>query len=526
MQTAHILTAGALAPTLKAFSGFGKYFVRFAFQKVSAFFGVLCVLALLGALLGAIYFTWFDFQWTVFLAGVLFASVLAMAAGASRAEWRIARRNLQLAMLRRKLVQESALRLRAEKELSAYREAARYLDEEMPAMVAYVDAERHVLYHNRAFRDWIDKPASRINQKHLRDVVGRNDYGEIQDAVSEAISGQMVRFERTQKRPDGSLFRLANHYVPQHAEDGTVPGFYAVMFDITSRLDLTPDALAEHHEKAEQAVYAEKVVHQLADWENIAGRLKSAFENDEFRLYCQAIVPLSSQAAAIPMYEILVRLQEEEESLLPPGAFLPIVEEHGLLTDLDRLVVRHLLEWISRDQARQGCLYSVNISGATLSDPDFPGFVVEALRERRLPAKIFCAEFTEAEAIARGAGAENLVRRMRQAGCFSALSQFGRSEVSFGLLKSLNVDYVKIDGNIVLNILRDRVALAKLTAITQVARTMGTFTVAELVENPATLARVREIGVDLAQGFGISSPVPLDEAMQERLVPLASIAKR
>jgi EAL domain-containing protein (putative c-di-GMP-specific phosphodiesterase class I) len=276
--------------------------------------------------------------------------------------------------------------------------------------------------------------------------------------------------------------------------------------------------VVEDLQKPAQVAYAESLAHQLTDWENTAARLQSAFENDEFRLYCQPIVPLVTQGTAIPMYEILVRLQEEEESLLPPGAFLPIVEEHGLLTDLDRLVVRHLFEWISRDQIRQGSIYSVNISGDTLSDPDFPGFVVEALRERHLPAKVLCVEFTESEAIARDTGAHNLVRRMRQAGCYSALSQFGRSEVSFALLKSLNVDYVKIDGNIVLNILRNRVALAKLSAITQVTRTMGIVTIAELVENQETLAKLREIGVNYAQGFGISSPVPLDSVMKERQV--------
>jgi EAL domain-containing protein (putative c-di-GMP-specific phosphodiesterase class I) len=135
-------------------------------------------------------------------------------------------------------------------------------------------------------------------------------------------------------------------------------------------------------------------------------------------------------------------------------------------------------------------------------------------------------EFTEADAIAAEAGAGNLVRRMRQAGCSSALSHFGRSEVSFGLLKALNVDYVKIDGSIVLNVLRDRVALAKLTAITQVARTMGTSTIAELVEDQQTVARLRQIGVDLAQGFGVSAPVPLDSAMLERLAPLPAALAR
>jgi PAS domain S-box-containing protein len=486
------------------------------FRKVNPYLGALSVLALLAALLGAIYFTWFDLEWTVFLAGVLFASVLAMVASSTRAEWRIARRNLQIAALRKKLNQESMGRERAEKAHSVSSEAARYIDEEMPVMVAYIDSERHVLYHNRSLREWLRKPANRINQKHLRDVTGRSDYAEIEDQVTEALSGRIVRFERNRRMPDGSLFRLATHYVPQYDEDGKVPGFFAVLFDITSRLDLAPlGPPVENPERSEQAVYADSMAHQLTNWENIAGRLKSAFKNDEFRLYCQAIVPLSKDATALPMYEILVRLQEEEENLLPPGAFLPIVEGHGLLTDLDRLVVRHLLEWVSRDQVRQSGLYSVNISGVTLSDPDFPAFVLEALREHRVPAKVLCLEFTESEAVARDVGVGNLVERIREAGGCAALSQFGRGDVSFALLKALKVDYVKIDGNIVLNMLRDRVALAKVKAITQVTRAMGTLTIAELVENEETAACLREIGVNRAQGFGISVPQPLDSAMSD-----------
>jgi PAS domain S-box-containing protein len=504
-----------------------RHFFRAAFRKVNPSLGASAVLALLAALLGAIYFTWLDLPWTTFLSGVLCASVLGMVASSSRAEWRLARRNLQLAELRKKINQESTLRLHAERALSASREAARYIHEDMPAMVAYVDAERRVLYHNLAFRDWIDKPPNRINQKHLRDVVGRADYAQIEATVSQALSGQIVRSERNKMMSDGSRYRLAVNHVPHHGENGKVLGFFAVLFDITERVDLScATAEIEPQGKAEQKAYSESLANQLGDWDNIAERLKSAFDNDEFRLYCQAIVPLSQRAAAGPMYEILIRLQEEEESLLPPGAFLPIVEAHGLLTDLDRLVVRHLLEWISRDRVRQGGVYSINISGATLGDPDFPDFVLEALRRARLPAKVLCLEFTEAEAIARDAGAGNLVRRMRAAGCASALSHFGRSEVSFGLLKSLNVDYVKIDGNIVLNILRDRVALAKLTAITQVSRTMGTSTIAELVEDQQTVAKLRQVGVDLAQGFGISAPVPLDNAMQEWQTPSSTALTR
>jgi EAL domain-containing protein (putative c-di-GMP-specific phosphodiesterase class I) len=293
-----------------------------------------------------------------------------------------------------------------------------------------------------------------------------------------------------------------------------VLGCYALFTDVTTRGD---SALAEPHGAREQKAYSESLARELTGWSNVSQRLISALRENEFCLYAQAIVPLKPGAVAQSFHEILIRLQEEERNLMPPGAFLPLAEEQGLLPELDRWVVNRLLDWVSGDPARQQALYSVNISGATLSDPGFPLFVREALRSRKLREGLLCVEIAEADAAARETETGNLVRLLKDSGCRSALSQFGRSKVSFALLKPLAVDYLKIDGNIVLAMLRDPVALAKIRAITQVARELAMSTVAELVENEETLTGLRAIGVDYAQGFAIAHPRPIEELATLRL---------
>jgi PAS domain S-box-containing protein len=490
---------------------------RAAFRSVNPYLGAFAVLLLLAALLSAIYFTWFELQWTAFLAGILMAAVLAMVGRASRAEWTIARRNAQLALTRQKSAQDAAARQRLEKELAAAREAARYLDEEFPVMVSYVDAGQQVLYHNRAFRDWMGKPASSINGRQLREVVGQHDYKEIETGVKDALAGRLVRFERTRRTPDGRLFRLGVEYLPRFGKDAAVAGFFAVLTDITSRSDVAAPA------KDSQESYAESMAEQLTGWDNVGDRLEAAFQNNEFRLYAQAIAPLSAAAAdGPPMHEILVRLKEEEENLMPPGAFLPLIERHGMLPDLDRWVTTNVVEWVAHDPARRDLICSVNVSGATMSDPNFAQFVVETLRANRMPGKVLCFEFTESVAAEKEGDVSSFVAAMREAGCRTALSQFGRSEVAFKLLKAFAVDYLKVDGNIVLNMLRDRVALAKLRAITRVAKSMGIATIAELVENSETVTILREVGVDFAQGFGVAIPRPIEELEHAKAAPAVS----
>lgn len=488
---------------------------RSAFMTVSPYLGAIGVIVLLAMLLGTIYFTWLELRWVPFLSGILVASILALVSRASRAEWTIRRRTAQLASTREKLAKEIILRARAEEALALVKTNVHYLDQEMPAMLAYVDAEQRYRYHNRAFRAFIGVRSQNIDGHHLREVLGAATYAEIEDSAKQALSGSTVRFERTQRAAGNTVFRLSTQFLPHFGDGGKVLGFFMVQTDITASKDLLvaipPSTRGEAEESRAQKVHVNAIAEELTDWDDPPGRIRAALDNDEFCLYCQSIVPTASDSAQVPFYEVLIRLKEEEQNLILPGSFLPFAEEHGMLPALDRWVVRHLLNWVSNTPDRQETIYSINISGATISDPDFPEFVREQLRSHSLHGSRICFELAEIDALARQAEVANLIGQLKPDGCLFALSGIGSNPLSVDLLKRMRVDYLKISGDIILNILRDPVDLAKVTAINRVAHTMGIGTIAEFVESEQTLAKLRELQVDLAQGFGISRPRPLDD---------------
>jgi EAL domain-containing protein (putative c-di-GMP-specific phosphodiesterase class I) len=256
-------------------------------------------------------------------------------------------------------------------------------------------------------------------------------------------------------------------------------------------------------------IYAETIAAELTDWSDVANRLLEALERDEFRLYTQRIVPLSFIASRLPFHEMLVRLQEKEAGLMPPGAFLPLAERHGLLPALDRWVLRHVLEWIAGDKARQAGCYSINVSAATIVDPGFPEFLTAELDGRGLQGLLLCFEIAESEAHARMPETSAFVEGVRERGCQTALCGFGKSLSSFGALRHLAVDFLKIDAGIVQGMAANPVDAAKVKAIVRIANDTRRRTIAECVEDEATLAQLHAIGVDYAQGFGVSRPVPL-----------------
>ena len=253
------------------------------------------------------------------------------------------------------------------------------------------------------------------------------------------------------------------------------------------------------------------IADESSDWNDPAARLRAALDNDEFCLYCQSIVPTALTSKALPFYEVLLRLKEEEQNLIQPGSFLPFAEEHGMIPALDRWVVRHLLKWAGNTPTRQRAIYSVNISGLTIGDPDFPGYVREQLRLHPLHGNHLCFEFSEIDALAHQSEAGNLIGKLKPLGCLFAMSGIGSNPLSFDLLQGVPVDYLKISGDIILNILRNPADLAKVRAINRAAHSKGIGTIAEFVESAQTLAKLRELEVDLAQGFGISRPRPLEE---------------
>lgn len=266
---------------------------------------------------------------------------------------------------------------------------------------------------------------------------------------------------------------------------------------------------------AAQDMYMQSLSEHIAGPDDAIQRILSAIEHNEFRLYGQRIASLSAKTAGAGHYEVLIRLLEEEEGMMPPGAFFPLVEKYGLMPHLDRWVVQHVIEWIAVHPALKPSLdhsaFFINIAVASLGDSEFTQFVQDQLRLNKVAAQTLCFEITETELSLLHDDVNLFARKISDCGCKIALSNFGRDGVLFKPLHEIHADFLKIDGSIILDILRDPADLAQVASIARVAKTIDVKTVAELVESDACIAKLREIGVDYAQGFGISKPSPIDD---------------
>jgi diguanylate cyclase (GGDEF)-like protein/PAS domain S-box-containing protein len=239
-------------------------------------------------------------------------------------------------------------------------------------------------------------------------------------------------------------------------------------------------------------------------------RLHDALAEDRFMLRRQPIVPLRSNTTG-ECFEFLLALREHDGRELPPGAFLPAAERYNLMPAIDRWVVRHALEWLTRSPARLAnvSFCTLNLSGTTLGDDEFAAFVQAALRELNVDPRKICFEVTETAAIANLSRAVQLMGRLREHGCSFALDDFGSGMSSFGYLKNLPVDYLKIDGSFVRDVVVDEVDRAMVEAINRVGHVMRLQTIAEHVEGAEHLDAVRRLGVDFAQGFALGVPRPV-----------------
>lgn len=497
---------------------------RDGFKTVRPIVTALAVIASASVLVAAIYFTWLELQWIAFLGGVLVTAILAEATRVSRLEWLAALRKARLTVTREKLEHETNLRKSAEANIAANKSKLQLIDEAIPTMIALIDAEGHCQYHNRALMEWLHLRPEHIQGQHIRKVLGSKVYQESATAIRQSLDGQAVHYERLQHMPDGTVYKLRVEHLPQFTDDGKVTGFYMLMDDITSPEDLhvsesdTPSAPTGTHPPASgststQDSYVDAFSEQVAGKTDV-GQIRAAIENGAFQLYCQLISPLKEDAGKAEHYEILVRLLEEEEGMMPPGAFFPLAEKYGLMPHLDRWVVQHVAQWASHQHDHEDgkeSMFFINVSGATLTDPGFPEFLQLTLLEHGVSGSRFCFEITDSELAAKSSFVAEFARQVREQGCRIAISCFGRDRISFDLIRGFRIDFLKIDGNIIFNILRDPVSLAKLTAINNTAKKIGVGTIAELVEDEETIAKLKETGIDYAQGFGISRPRPLAE---------------
>lgn len=256
-----------------------------------------------------------------------------------------------------------------------------------------------------------------------------------------------------------------------------------------------------------EAEFLKAMDRQLVGWDEPASRLRQAIEFDHFRLYVQPIVALQPPGG-VALAEALVRLREEETRMLPPGDFLPAFEHYGMMAELDRWVVRNVV----RSLAQGGRLarLSVNVSAQALAEAGFAPFVAMQLRMAGLAPQALVFELDESSVLEQRAAAGRFAADLKRIGCQLLIDGFGRRSASFEPLTALLPDYVKVDGTIVRQILKPGKALAKLGAIARVGQVTGVGVIAECVEEPEILARLTELGVGFAQGFGVREPQPIE----------------
>ncbi|MEI8093275.1 MAG: EAL domain-containing protein [Spirochaetales bacterium] len=240
-------------------------------------------------------------------------------------------------------------------------------------------------------------------------------------------------------------------------------------------------------------------------------RLQHSLENDRFVLYHQPIRPLSPTSGLRPKTEVLLRLRGEDGRIIPPSEFIPAAERYNLMPQIDRWVVSHAMAQWERFQATQTDkpLMCLNLSGESIADPNLVSFIKNELKKNHLDPADFCFEITETAAIATLSQAVELITDLKAIGCRFALDDFGSGFSSFGYLRSLPVDDLKIDGAFVKTVDTDEVNYAFVEGIQKISRVMGLHTIGEFAASQAILDTLIAIGVDYGQGYALAKPEPM-----------------
>ncbi|MET0051925.1 MAG: EAL domain-containing protein [Candidatus Thiodiazotropha sp.] len=241
-------------------------------------------------------------------------------------------------------------------------------------------------------------------------------------------------------------------------------------------------------------------------------KITQAMKQDRLELYCQAIVPTPGGAEPIEWYEILLRLRDVQGHLVPPGAFIPAAERYNLMPAVDHWVITHAFETLQHmGDCEETCRYriSINLSGASLNQEDTAAFILRQTEVFQIDPDQVCFEITETAAISNLAKAYRLMHDLKERGFRFALDDFGTGVSSFNYLKNLPVDYLKIDGSFVRDMLNDSVDDAMVEMINQIGHVMGIRTIAEYVENGEIMNALSLKGIDFAQGFHLHHPAPM-----------------
>jgi len=246
----------------------------------------------------------------------------------------------------------------------------------------------------------------------------------------------------------------------------------------------------------------------ILDW---VGRINVLFDKNLIQLRCQKIKPLHATVNSLPHYEVLLDVKDEEGNKVPLEEFIVAAERYNRIIDIDTWVVDYVLNWMDerRDKLDRITAMAINLSGSSLGNRKFMEHIEQALSRPGFPAEKVCFEITESIAINNLDNTSRFMRKIKDTGCQFSLDDFGTGTSSYSYLKSLPIDYLKIDGAFVKDIATNSHDYAVVKSINEIGHAMGKKTVAEYVENEFAYEALKQIGIDYVQGFGVEKPIPL-----------------
>ena len=255
-------------------------------------------------------------------------------------------------------------------------------------------------------------------------------------------------------------------------------------------------------------------------------RLTRALEKDQFTLYFQPIIPCANKSRHYTYLEILVRLIDDDGTVIAPGAFLHAAEKYNMVSSIDRWVIENSMAWLAETEKSDGrpITISINLSGQTIGSPDMLKFIIEKMEETGAPAEQIIFEVTETAAIANITSATSFMLTLRGCGFRFSLDDFGSGLSSFTYLKKLPVDFLKIDGAFVRDILSDPVDYAMVRSINELGQLLGKETIAEFVETTGLADELERMGVNYVQGYAFAKPRPLINHTQNQAPRLVLVS--
>ena len=500
--------------------------MREASSDIKPYLAIFFSLIIAIALIGDIYFLeTLESHWQLALGLLLMTTIVIAFIQVARSEKEIKNISEQLDATKERLANELKHRLWAEKTASETKIKSQIIDENIPVMLAYFNPELRCRYHNRIYRRWFGLAADKIDNHLLGEFANEEFSSAIQTSLTEILTGKTVHKERILKSTKGFPYIFTEQYIPHLDNKGKAIGLYTLH---------TPRAQEKHrahvklktnetNQSSFQSKPNEPTMKSTPSTPQespaskggiTATRISEAIDSGEFKLYCQKIAAIKPSPSATPHYEILIRMNEEENNLMPPGSFLPLVEQFKLMPKLDRWIINHIIQWLAI-HPKTRTVFNLNIAQDTLADHSLCEFIQKQLQKTKIPAASLCFEVESYDVEANLENARVFIQKIREIGCQVALCSFNGCSESMNFVEKIKVDYVKIDGSIVCNILRDEDDLVQIKAIAHFAQQASIKTIAELVETDEISAKLQEIGIDFGQGFGIEQPHPFDELESE-----------